>query len=141
MKKVIITSSQKENLEGFLRLNGFSVEVLNETVYRVERGGELPVFINLEGGHLYFEIDLGNISSLASEKLYHDLLDLNTEILPVAFGLNRANPDDPRLVLVESREAENLDANELLSVFTTLELAVDRAETLLADYLNPQVPQ
>ncbi|MBN2706498.1 MAG: CesT family type III secretion system chaperone, partial [Deltaproteobacteria bacterium] len=126
MKKVIITSSQKENLEGFLRLNGFSVEVLNETVYRVERGGELPVFINLEGGHLYFEIDLGNISSLASEKLYHDLLDLNTEILPVAFGLNRANPDDPRLVLVESREAENLDANELLSVFTTLELAVDR---------------
>ena len=90
----------------------------------------------MEGGHLYFEIDLGNVSSFATEKLYHDLLDLNTEILPVAFGLNRANPDDPRLVLVESREAENLDSNELLCVFTSLELAVDRAETMLAEYLK-----
>ncbi|MCK5539334.1 MAG: CesT family type III secretion system chaperone [Deltaproteobacteria bacterium] len=136
MKQVIVTSSLKEDLASFLEFNGFRVDVLSETIYRVERDGELPVFINLEGGHLYFEIDLGNISSVATEKLYHDLLDLNTEILPVAFGLNRANPDDPRLVLVESREAENLDSNELLCVFTTLELAVDRAETLLADYLN-----
>ena len=136
MEQVIVTSSLKENLASFLEFNGFAVETLSETIYRVERDGELPVFINLEGGHLYFEIDLGNISSVATEKLYYDLLDLNTEILPVAFGLNRANPDDPRLVLIESREAENLDSNELLCVFTTLELAVDRAEALLADYLK-----
>ncbi len=136
MEQVIVTSSLKEDLISFLEFNGFTVETLEESIYRVERDGELPVFINLEDGHLYFEIDLGNVSSVATEKLYHDLLDLNTEILPVAFGLNRANPNDPRLVLVESREAENLDSNELLCVFTSLELAVDRAETLLADYLN-----
>jgi len=136
MEQVIVTSSMKEDLASFLEFNEFSVETLSDTLYRVERDDELPVFINMEGGHLYFEIDLGNVSSFATEKLYHDLLDLNTEILPVAFGLNRANPDDPRLVLVESREAENLDSNELLCVFTSLELAVDRAETMLAEYLK-----
>ena len=136
MEQVIVTSARKEELTTFLKLNGFEVEEIGENLYRVERDGELPVFINVDSGQLYFEIDLGNISSVANEKLYHDLLDLNTEIQPVAFGLNRANPDDPRLVLVESREAENLDSNELLSVFTALELAVDRAETLLGAYLN-----
>ena len=136
MEKVIITSSIKEDLASFLKFNGFSVEDLGDGLYRVVRDAELPVFINLEDKHLYFEIDLGNISAIANEKLYHDLLDLNTEILPVALGLNRSNPDDPRLVLVESREAENLDSNELLSVFTALELAVDRAESLLAEYLD-----
>ncbi len=125
----------KEDLVSFLEFNEFSVTALGNNVHRVERDGELPVFININGGHIYFEIDLGNISGFANEKLYHDLLDLNTEILPVAFGLNRTNPDDPRLVLVESRESENLDSNEILRVFTSLELAVDRAETLLADYL------
>jgi hypothetical protein len=135
MEQVIVTSSLKEDLTSFLELNEFSVTTLDNGVYRIDRAGELPVFINIEDGHLYFEIDLGNISTVATEKLYHDLLDLNTEILPVAFGINRANPDDPRLVLVESRESENLDSNELLRVFTSLELAVDRAETLLADYL------
>ena len=135
MEQVIVTSSMKEDLVSFLEFNEFSVTALPNDVFRIERDGELPVFINIEDGHLYFEIDLGNISAVATEKLYHDLLDLNTEILPVAFGLNRTNPDDPRLVLVESREAENLDSNEILRVFTSLELAVDRAETLLADYL------
>ncbi len=136
MEQVIVTSARKEDLATFLKLNGFKVETSGENLYRVERDGELPVFINVSDGQLYFEIDLGDISGVANEKLYHDLLDLNTEVQPVAFGLNRANPDDPRLVLVESREAENLDSNELLSVFTALELAVDRAETLLGEYLN-----
>jgi hypothetical protein len=135
MKQVIVTSSLKEDLVSFLEGNEFSVTALDDDVYRVERDGELPVFINLEDDHIYFEIDLGNISAVATEKLYHDLLDMNTEILPVAFGINRTNPDDPRLVLVESRETDNLDSNELLCVFTSLELAVDQAETLLADYL------
>ena len=136
MEQVIVTSAQKEDLATFLKLNGFEVENLGENLYRVERDGELPVFLNVDSGQLYFEIDLGDITAVANEKLYHDLLDLNTEIQPVAFGLNRANPNDPRLVLVESREAENLDSNELLSVFTALELAVDRAEALLGTYLN-----
>ena len=135
MEQVIVTSSIKEDPVSFLEGNEFSVTALDDDVYRVERDGELPVFINLEDDHIYFEIDLGNISAVATEKLYHDLLDMNTEILPVAFGINRTNPDDPRLVLVESRETDNLDSNELLCVFTSLELAVDQAETLLADYL------
>ncbi|MCK5915047.1 MAG: hypothetical protein KAG92_02820, partial [Deltaproteobacteria bacterium] len=76
MEQVIVTSSLKEDLVSFLEFNEFSVVPLENGIYRVERDGELPVFINLEGKHLYFEIDLGNISSIATEKLYHDLLDL-----------------------------------------------------------------
>lgn len=136
MQTVIITSSLKEDLASFLGFNGFTVEDLGDNLFRVERDGELPVFVSLDGRRLYFEIDLGNISAIANQQLYHDLLDLNTEILPVSLGLNRSNPDDPRLVLIESREADNLDSNELLSVFTALELAVDRSEELLANYLD-----
>ncbi len=136
MEQVIITSSQREDLVTFLKLNGFEVETVADNLYRVVRDEELPVYLNVNNGKLYFEIDLGNIEAVADKQLYHDLLDLNTEIQPVAFGINRANPEDPRLVLVESREAENLDSNELLSVFTALELAVDQAEKLLAAYLR-----
>ena len=83
-----------------------------------------------------FEIYLifGNRSQ--SKDFYFKLLDLNTEILPVSLGINSANPDDPRLVLVESREISNLDENEVLSVFDSLELATDKVEELLQKELS-----
>jgi hypothetical protein len=61
---------------------------------------------------------------------------LNTEILPVSIGINSTNASDPRLVLVESRETENLDDNEMLNVFTALEIAVDKVEGVLKEYLK-----
>ena len=75
------------------------------------------------------------MSGVASELLYFKLLDLNTEILPVSVGIDLTKEDDPRLVLVESREVSNLDENELLSVFNAFELACDRVETVLADFV------
>ncbi len=132
MERVTIAIKQESSLNNFLQLNGFSVEDLGKDIYRVQREDELPVFVKLTEEQVYFEVDLGNISEIASEQLYFKLLDLNTEILPVGFGIKNFNESDPRLVLVESRETGDLCDNEILSVFDALELAVDKAEELLS---------
>ena len=136
MSPVTVHIKKEESLERFLTMNNFQVEVLSENVQRVQRADEVPVFLNITGNTIYFEVDLGGIKNLGSEKFYFGLLNLNTEILPVSFGINNSHPDDPRLVLNESREISDLDDHELLSVFDALELAVDKAETLLQPILG-----
>ncbi len=132
MKQVVIATRRSEELVPFLELNGFQVEEVGEDIYKVTRENELPVYLSIYGNNMYFELDLGNINEIAGEELYFSLLDLNTEILPVSFGINNSNPDDPRLVLVESRETGDLSDQELLAVFDALELATDKAEALLS---------
>jgi len=130
MDNINVRTIRIDNLATFLELNHFSIESLTDGVYKVTRENELPVFITCNNNTLYFEVDLGNISKIATKDLYFQLLDLNTEILPVS--LNNTNPDDPRLVLVESREIGDLSNHEVLSVFDAIELAVDKAETILS---------
>jgi len=136
MSNVIIKIEKKEEFSRFLSLNGFDVEDLENDVFRVTRENELPVFIKVNDQNIYFEVDLGNVAEIASKEFYFKLLDLNTEILPVSFGINNSNTADPRLVLVESRETGDLNDNETLSVFDALELAVDKAEALLKSEIN-----
>lgn len=136
LEKITIRNEQETPLMEFLQSNDFFVEQVTDSILRVNRSGELPVFLNVAEHSIYFEADLGNISEIASEELYFKLLDLNTEILPVSLGINSTNSDDPRLVLVESRETTNLDENEILSVFDALELAVDKIEELLSGYMK-----
>lgn len=135
MNEIIVQIEHQEEFSRFLMLNGFDVEELGNDVYRVTRDDELPVFVKINEQTLYFEVDLGNVHEFGPASLHFKLLDLNTEILPVSFGINNTNPEDPRLVLVESRETGNLNDHEILCVFDALELAVDKAELLL----TPQV--
>jgi len=132
MKEVVIKIEKEEEFSRFLLLNDFDVEELGNNVYRVTRDDELPVFVKVGDEALYFEVDLGNLHAFGDASLHFKLLNLNTEILPVSFGINNSNPEDPRLVLVESRETGSLNDHEILSVFDALELAVDRAEELLS---------
>lgn len=127
-----IKLQRTEDLPHFLELNGFVVEDLGNDILRVQRDSELPVFLKISDKNIFYEVDLGNISEIVSQDLLLKILNLNTEILPVSFGMDTSNPDDHRLVLVESRETEDMNDNELLSVFDALELAVDRAESLFA---------
>lgn len=136
MSELLIATRKTEEFVPFLELNGFSVEKVGDTIYKVQREQELPVFVSVNDNNLYFEVDLGNISAIADKELYFKLLDLNTEILPVSFGINNSNPDDPRLVLVESRETGDLSDQELLAVFDALELATDKAEAVLGQYVS-----
>ena len=131
MEQIPIRSTKKANLLEFLELREFSVESLGDSVYKVSRAEELPVFLRIGDGNIFFEVDLGNIDAIASQDLYFQLLDLNTEILPVSLGIDNSNRDDPRLVLVERRETSDLCDEELLCVFDALELAVDRAAEVL----------
>ena len=135
MNNVLVATRKKEELVPFLELSGFMVEPVSETIHKVTRDGELPVFVSATDKNMYFEVDLGNVSEFANEELYFKLLDLNTEVLPVSFGINNSNPQDPRLVLIESRETDDLSDQELLAVFDALELATDRAEALLSEYM------
>ena len=136
MSNMLIATRRTEEFAPFLELNGFSVENVGETIYKVQRETELPVFVSVNGNNMYFEVDLGNVTGFADKDFYFNLLDLNTEVLPVSFGINNSNPDDPRLVLVESRETGDLSDQELLAVFDALELATDRAEKVLSEYVK-----
>lgn len=135
MTTLQIASRREVEFLQFLELNDYKVDVLGQDIYMVTRDGELPVFIHISGHNLYFEVDLGNAKQVSDKEIYFKLLDMNTEILPVSFGINNTNPEDPRLVLIESRETSDLSDQELLAVFDALELAVDKAEALLAQYI------
>ena len=138
MTNIQVNVQKSTEFVEFLRTYGFDVEPLDSSVLKVSREGELPVYISVGEESLYFEVDLCPLSSLqVSEAFFYKLLDLNTEILPVSAGIDSSNPDDVRLVLVESREASNLDDTELLAVFDALELAVDRLEALLEENVKP----
>lgn len=130
MNEVIVKIETQEEFSRFLMLHGFDVEDLGNDVYKITRDEELPVFVKIDDKTIYFEVDLGNVNDFGPPSLHFKLLDLNTEILPVSFGINNANPEDPRLVLLESRESGSLNDHEILRVFDALELAVDKAEAL-----------
>ena len=136
MNEVFVVCRKEEELFRFLEMNNFTTEDFGNGVYKITREEELPVFLSIDENTVYFEVDLGNITSFADKDFYFRLLDMNTEILPVSFGINNTNPDDPHLVLVESRVVGDLNNHELLSVFDALELAVDSAETLLNKYVK-----
>jgi len=136
MKNILIKLQREDELTRFLEANGFAVEDLSNDVFRVQRQDELPVFLKVDNAQIYFEVDLGNIDSIISQDLLVSLLMLNTEILPVSVGLDSSHPEDRRLVLVESRETGDLSDHELLAVFDTLELAVDRVTEILTPSLN-----
>ena len=119
-------------------LRGFSVENLGGGDYSITRDGELPVMVNVTEGVMRFQVELCPTSAIDSRDMYFKLLDLNTEVLPVSFGIDSTNQTSPSLVIVESRLVSDLSDEELLGVFDTLELATDRAEALLTDTLTAQ---
>jgi len=135
LESVAVKSLKNQSLIEFLQDNEFVVEQIADTVITARRLEELPVFISVGDERLFFEVDLGNISAVASQEVYFEILDLNTEILPVSLGIDTTNPEDPRLVLVESRETANLDNNELLAVLDAMEIATDKAEAVLSKYI------
>ena len=136
MNDIQIETKRSDSLVDFFNLHDFMVDQVSERVFKVIRGEELPVFLYLDEDTLHFEVDLGPISELQSETFFYQLLDRNTQIQPVCFAINSSNPEDLRLVLVESRVTGDLSSEELLSVFDALELAADQAEEILKPYIQ-----
>jgi len=136
MGDILVRDLRYSTLEDFLNDNDFFVEKASENILKVNRSQEQPVYLNRKDNTIYFSLDLGSVKDLGSESLYFKLLDLNTEILPVSIGIDTTEESNPRLVLLESRECVNMDRNELLSVFDALEIAVDKIEGLLSEFVK-----
>ena len=136
MSDILIRDLRYSTLEDFLNDNDFFVEKVSKNILKVNRSHEQPVYLNRQDNTIYFSVDLGSVKGLGSENFYFKLLDLNTKILPVSIGVDTTGESDPRLVLVESRECVNMDGNELLAVFDALEIAADKIEGLLSEFVK-----
>ena len=134
-EEIVIRSVRSIGLEEFLQSHDYIMTEIKNDVILISRS-DLEVYLKSDKGILFFEVEIGNISKERTIELYEDLLDLNTEILPVSIGIDKAATNDPRLVLVESRESANLDENELLSVLQTMEIAVAKVELVLKKHLD-----
>jgi hypothetical protein len=79
------------------------------------------------------ELYVLEIEKLSREFLF-DLLDMNTEILPISLAIDSRQKKSPKLVLNESLHMENLDVSEVLMVFDTIESNIDKILELTSKY-------
>jgi hypothetical protein len=135
MENINIINRQNISLKDFLESHDYLVKKIKKDIWKIVRD-DLEVFLKSETNIIFFEIDLGITDSIASKKFYQELLELNSKILPVSLGIDRNTTEQERLILMESRETENLDANEILSVFEALEIASLKVENLLTKFIK-----
>jgi hypothetical protein len=122
----------------FLDDQGYSV-IEQNGILVIQDEDELNIFAVVDDTQIEFMVDLCGVTELDTSKLeeiYGKILDQNTEILPTCFGLDSSDPDDQRIVLVDSLATENLDANELLLALDSLAVNVVTAHELLLPYLK-----
>ena len=127
----------KTGITTFLSNQGYNIT--DRGAVLLLENDELNIGSLITNEQIEFVIDLCGINDLDKNKLqeiYEKILDENTEILPSSFGIDSSNPQDKRLVLVDSLAIENLDENELLLTLDALALNVIDAYDLLEKYLK-----
>ena len=127
----------KTGITTFLSNQGYNIT--DRGAVLLLENDELNIGSLITSEQIEFVIDLCGINDLDKNKLqeiYEKILDENTEILPSSFGIDSGNPQDKRLVLVDSLAIENLDENELLLTLDALALNVIDAYDLLEKYLK-----
>ena len=127
----------KTGITTFLSNQGYNIT--DRGAVLLLENDEVNIGSLITGEQIEFVIDLCGINDLDKNKLqeiYEKILDENTEILPSSFGIDSGNPEDKRLVLVDSLAIENLDENELLLTLDALALNVIDAYDLLEKYLK-----
>ena len=127
----------KTGITTFLSNQGYNIT--DQGAVLLLENDELNIGGLITDEQIEFVIDLCSINDLDKSKLqeiYEKILDENTEILPSSFGIDSGNPQDKRLVLVDSLAIENLDENELLLTLDALALNVIDAYDLLEKYLK-----
>jgi len=127
----------KTGITTFLSNQGYNIT--DQGAVLLLENDELNIGGLITDEQIEFVIDLCSINDLDKSKLqeiYEKILDENTEILPSSFGIDSGNPEDKRLVLVDSLAIENLDKNELLLTLDALTLNVIAAYDLLEKYLK-----
>lgn len=131
-----VKETKYSSISDFLYSKGYGVESISDGVIKVSNDNNIDVYVHYDERTLFFEMEVGEVEDIASKELYAKFLQLNTEILPVSIGLDNASGGIGRVVLVESREVTNLDDNELLSVFESIEIAAVKVETALSAFIK-----
>lgn len=134
--KVNIKQYKDLNINELLMYQNFQVEELGQDILKVARTDEQPIFISYRDNNLYFQVDLGSLNEVKSQELLTELLDINTEIVPISFGIDSTETENPRLVLVTSLLTVDLSDEEVLMVIDAMELATDKAEEVLTKYIK-----
>ncbi len=134
LKDITIKKSQHIDLTAVIEQYGYTLENLSHNVLALHSENAV-IFLELSEDRLYFQKDLGSLKNVSNEKLWFDLLDLNTEIVPVSVGIDTEN-NHSRLVLVESMVASTADVEEIFNVLDSLEYAEDKTTALLKKHLQ-----
>ena len=130
--------STKAEIISFIREQGYTAQDKDPLLILQDEDG-LNIFAVIDDTQIEFMVDLCGVSDLDTtnlEEIYERILDQNTEILPCCFGIDSDDPNDKRIVLVDSLATENLDDNELLLALDSLAVNVITAHDLLSPYIN-----
>ena len=128
----------KSEIISFIREQGYTAQEKDPLLILQDEDG-LNIFAVIDDNQIEFMVDLCGVSDLDAtniEEIYERILDQNTEILPCCFGIDSDDPNDKRIVLVDSLATENLDDNELLLALDSLAVNVITAHDLLSPYIN-----
>ena len=146
MKTINVRSVTVQNLMEFLEDQEYVItEAGTEgdlTVYAVRRSeDEQPVFMWRTNGLLAFRAVLGaedNIPESRRPAFYRRVLDVNTEIKPLAVGLDTES--DPAIFVVEAALTyTNLDAGEVLGVLNAFDVHMETViDPILEEFLSRQ---
>ena len=126
------------DITAFLQDKGYTATEQDSLLVIQDEDG-VNIFAVIDESQIEFMVDLCGLNQLDQEKLeeiYEKILDENTEMLPSCFGIDSDDPDDKRIVLVDSLAVENLAANELLLSLDSLTVNVATAHELLLPYLK-----
>ena len=116
--------------------NGYNCEIKSEDLMLVTlKEIDTKVILIKEGDTLIIQQELVGIKELAEDiKLYKELLDFNTEILPVSIAIDSTNEENPKLVINESLNIENMDSDELIRVFEAIEIHMPKVVNIIKKY-------
>ncbi len=131
----------KESIIRFLEEHGYDVQESGEDILVVKDEDGIPLYLMVGDEQVEFMLDLCGVDDLDPERreeAYEKILDENTEILPTCFGIDSTNPQDKRIVLVDSLALENLDPNEMLLSLDSIYMNVLTAHKLLSPYFKDQ---
>ncbi len=135
INQVLVRQVSEINLQNFLESHDYLVHEVKPNIYKISRD-QIDVFLIVEEKNIFFELEVGDLAEIEGLEIYQEILNLNTEVLPVSFGLDTKTNNSKRLLILESRERENLDENEILSVFESIEIALFKIQKLLTKYIK-----
>ena len=128
----------KTTITEFLEQEGYEVDEQQDgEVLVISDEDGFTIFAVVTDVQIELMVDICGERDLRTDTLleaYRMLLDQNTEILPTCYGMDTTEPENPRLVLVDSLALENLDVNELQLSFSSLAQNTINAVEILSQY-------